>query len=167
MARIDLTDPPTRIECNLAGVSHRQEVLRELPKTTRAALVREPQNPHDPNAIGVYVDGRHVGYVPRDEAQWISSVMEHGEWTYACPHMRVGWWDEKGIFTASIILERRRPNPDLIGSEHRPSEHRPSEHRPSEHRPSEHRPSEHRPSEHRPKPPLAARLLALFGFGKP
>jgi hypothetical protein len=120
MARINLTDPPKRIECRLAGVNYRQGALRRLPKTTKAALVREPQNSHDPNAIAVYVNGRHVGYVPHDDAQWISSVMEHGEWTYVCPHMRVGWWDEGEIYTASIILERRRPNPDLIGSEHLP-----------------------------------------------
>jgi hypothetical protein len=120
MARIDLTDPPKRIECRLAGVKYRQGALRRSPKTTRAALLREPQNTHDPNAIAVYVRGRHVGYVPSDDAQWISSVMEHGEWTYACPHMRVGWWDEGRIYTASIVLERRRPKPDLIGSEHLP-----------------------------------------------
>ena len=120
MPRIDLSDPPKRIECKLAGVNYRQGELRRLPKTTRAALVRERQNSHDPNAIAVYVKGRLVGYVPRDDAQWISAVMDHGEWTYACPHMRVSWWAEAGIYTAFLILERRRPNPDLIGSEHLP-----------------------------------------------
>jgi hypothetical protein len=120
MPRNESSDPPKRIDCRLAGVNHRQGALRRLPKTTRAALVREPQNSHDPNAIAVYVKGRHVGYVPRDDAQWISSVMDRGEWTYVCPHMRVAWWDEGGIYTAFLVLERRRPNPDLIGSEHLP-----------------------------------------------
>lgn len=28
-------------------------------------LVREPNNPHDANAVAVYVDGAHVGYIPK------------------------------------------------------------------------------------------------------
>lgn len=34
-----------------------------------AVLVPEPTNPHDPNAIGVHIDGYLVGYLPRGVAQ--------------------------------------------------------------------------------------------------
>jgi len=121
MTKIDPSNPPKRFECNVVGVTHRQSVLKRLPQKTRAALLREPDNENDPNAIGVYESGRLVGYVPKDEAAWIASIMDAGEWTYACPYMRVGYWEERGIYTASIILERRRPAPDVIGSEHLPS----------------------------------------------
>jgi len=120
MTKIDPSNPPKRIECNVVGVTHRQPILKSLPQKTRAALLREPDNEHDSNAIGVYESGRLVGYVPKDEAAWIASVMDAGEWTYACPYMRVGYWEERGIYTASIILERRRPAADVIGSEHLP-----------------------------------------------
>lgn len=33
-----------------------------------AVLIPEPHNPHDPNAIGVQVDARHVGYLSREDA---------------------------------------------------------------------------------------------------
>ena len=35
---------------------------------TEALLVPEPSNPHDPNAVMVQIEGRLVGYLPRDEA---------------------------------------------------------------------------------------------------
>jgi hypothetical protein len=141
MTKVDLDDPPKRLECSLAGVGYRQLELRRLPKSTRAALVREPNNQHDPNAIAVYVDGRHVGYVPKDMASLMASVMEHGKWTYVCPHMRVGLWEEKQIYTASIILERRRPGPALIGDEHQP------------------KPIGH---EHQPKPPMTNKFVTFL-----
>src|SRR5262245_47496349 len=33
-----------------------------------AVLLPEPDNPHDPNAIAVLIEGRHVGYLPREIA---------------------------------------------------------------------------------------------------
>lgn len=36
-----------------------------------ASLVPDPQNPHDPNAVAVYIRDHHVGYLPRDvAAEW-------------------------------------------------------------------------------------------------
>jgi len=35
-----------------------------LPVGTPVKLVREPDNPYDPFAIAVFVDGRHIGYIP-------------------------------------------------------------------------------------------------------
>jgi hypothetical protein len=43
--------------------------------TAPAALVREPDNPYDKNAIAVHVDGQLVGYVPRDVAAELAPVM--------------------------------------------------------------------------------------------
>jgi HIRAN domain-containing protein len=60
----------------VVGTSHYQEALlelapREADEEVRvekiAALVPEPDNPHDPDAIAVTIDGRLVGYLSRDE----------------------------------------------------------------------------------------------------
>ena len=65
----------------VAGVSQSQDILRALggwrqSRVVTALLVPQPDNPHDANAIAVYVASRgartslaeHVGYIPRDLA---------------------------------------------------------------------------------------------------
>lgn len=41
------------------------------------ALVPEPENPHDPNAIKVTLDGACVGYVPADLTGTVAALMAH------------------------------------------------------------------------------------------
>jgi len=47
-----------------------QEAAQNLKGGERFLLVREPTNPHDPNAIKVMLDGIHLGYVPATETQF-------------------------------------------------------------------------------------------------
>jgi hypothetical protein len=42
------------------------------------ALVREPDNPHDPNAVRVEWRGHKLGYVPRRENADLARQMDHG-----------------------------------------------------------------------------------------
>jgi hypothetical protein len=42
------------------------------------ALVREPDNPHDPNAIRVELAGLYLGYVPRHIAKDLAPQMDAG-----------------------------------------------------------------------------------------
>ncbi len=42
------------------------------------ALVREPDNPHDPNAIRVELAGLYLGYVPRHIAKNLAPQMDAG-----------------------------------------------------------------------------------------
>lgn len=42
------------------------------------ALVREPENPHDPNAIRVEVGGYFMGYIPKQIAQTLAPMMDDG-----------------------------------------------------------------------------------------
>jgi hypothetical protein len=55
-----------------AGVSYRPEALPDpsFEPGCRLALVPEPENEHDPNAVGIWNEDRslQVGYVPRDVA---------------------------------------------------------------------------------------------------
>lgn len=82
-------DPRVRV-VKLAGVSYRADALQDeaFAPGRRLALVREPENEHDPNAVAVYDAERRLqaGYVPADVApelhgdeQAVSLWEFHGE----------------------------------------------------------------------------------------
>jgi hypothetical protein len=60
----------------LAGVSYRADALQDdgFAPGRRLALVPEPENEHDPNAVAVWDEGRRLqaGYVPADVAPLLS-----------------------------------------------------------------------------------------------
>jgi hypothetical protein len=64
-------DPRVRV-VKLAGASYRLEALQDeaFAPGRRLALVREPENEHDPNAVAIWdVDRRlQAGYVPAEIA---------------------------------------------------------------------------------------------------
>jgi len=64
----------------VAGVSFRLEALQEdaFAPGRPLALVPEPDNEHDPNAIGIWDDARRVqaGYVPGE----VAAELEADEW---------------------------------------------------------------------------------------
>jgi HIRAN domain len=68
-------DPRVRV-VPAAGVSYRPEALPDpsFDPGRRLALVAEPDNEHDPNAIGIWNEERtlQVGYVPRETAAELS-----------------------------------------------------------------------------------------------
>jgi hypothetical protein len=69
--RVAWEDPRIRV-VPVAGVSFRPEAVADasFDPGARLALVREPENEHDPNAVGVWNGGRtlQAGYVPREVA---------------------------------------------------------------------------------------------------
>jgi HIRAN domain len=64
-------DPRIRV-VKLAGASYRADALQDeaFAPGRRLALIREPENEHDPNALAVYDAERRLqaGYVPADVA---------------------------------------------------------------------------------------------------
>ncbi len=77
---------------SVVGESHYQEALKRIsgaPATGEhgyecvALLVLEPDNPHDPKAVMVQVDGECVGYLSRHNAQRfgprVSKMVKAGE----------------------------------------------------------------------------------------
>ena len=64
-------DPRIRVIA-VAGVSFRPEAVADssFDPGQRLALVPEPDNEHDPNAVGIWNEERtlQAGYVPREEA---------------------------------------------------------------------------------------------------
>ncbi len=69
--RVRWEDPRVRV-VPVAGVSYRPEAVADpsFDPGNRLALVREPGNEHDPNAVGIWNEERtlQAGYVPRDVA---------------------------------------------------------------------------------------------------
>lgn len=67
------TDDPRISVIKVAGVSYRLDALQDgaFAPGRRLALVPEPDNEHDPNAVGVWDDERRLqaGYVPADAAR--------------------------------------------------------------------------------------------------
>jgi hypothetical protein len=65
-------DPRLRV-VKVAGASYREEALQDDAFTPgrRLALVREPDNEHDPNAVAIFDAERRVqaGYVPAEVAR--------------------------------------------------------------------------------------------------
>ena len=55
------------------------QVWQELRVGDRLELVREPDNPHDPNAIAVAWRGHMLGYVPRRENGTLDWGLDRGE----------------------------------------------------------------------------------------
>lgn len=41
-------------------------------------LIQEPENPHDPNAIKVVVDGQHIGYIKAGSCAHLNKVINEG-----------------------------------------------------------------------------------------
>jgi len=64
-------DPRVRV-VPVAGVSFRPDAVADasFDPGARLSLVREPDNEHDPNAVGIWNEERtlQAGYVPRDVA---------------------------------------------------------------------------------------------------
>ena len=45
----------------------------------KLALIREPENPHDPKAVRVEWQGHKLGYVPRDDNVDLARLMDNGD----------------------------------------------------------------------------------------
>ena len=87
----------------LSGVSYGdcQANLKQFgcPDTGYCILIREPDNPHDPNAVAVSLGGVwHMGFIPRNLAAELAPLMDTGkefDAEFVCvnefpPHERVG-----------------------------------------------------------------------------
>lgn len=54
-----------------------QEALYRSTKGDLLVLERQPDNSFDENAIGVFIDGYHVGYLGRTDAARYAPMMDH------------------------------------------------------------------------------------------
>lgn len=71
------------ITTRLSGVSFDEDVQNNIrmfgcQDIGTYALIREPENAHDSNAIRVEVGGYFMGYVPRQIAGWLAPEIDSG-----------------------------------------------------------------------------------------
>ncbi len=98
--------------------SHYQEVLERLAggrsgsgamKPVIALLSREPDHPHDKNAVRVDVDGETVGYIEKWDAKAIQPLMQRlekaGRPAWVRGTIVGGWEDDRGDDTFRIRLD--------------------------------------------------------------
>ncbi|HEX7304360.1 HIRAN domain-containing protein [Lentzea sp.] len=102
----------------VVGESHYFQDLRRLAgkastgeRETIAQLRREPSNRHDRNAVQVLVDGRLVGYLPRESAAEYATSLKLLEKSNRIPECRARlWWRRgPGDFIASVSLDLADP----------------------------------------------------------
>ncbi len=114
--RLSFPDEVVRV----VGVSHYQEPLVAIAggrgsgpvrHPVTAALEPEPENPHDPNAIKVLVQGRHVGYLSRDDAlrygPAVRLLREHDR-VLVCDAVIGGRGPDAGTMNLGLFLELPR-----------------------------------------------------------
>ncbi len=107
---------------NVAGESHYQEALRALTgndgsepvrQEVEAVLTPEPENRYDPNAVKILIAGRHVGYLPREDAAayrpMLERLTERGR-RGACEAMVSARGGTPGASNIGVFL--RLPEPD-------------------------------------------------------
>ena len=68
---------------SIAGINHRQNIVRYKGRNT-VALVPEPKNEFDPNAIKVIAeDGHHLGYIHQHQTDMVRS-WAHNQFPHYC-----------------------------------------------------------------------------------
>jgi HIRAN domain len=72
--RLALQDSPLR------GFEYRQPkaLLYDMAPGDSLVFVAEPTNPHDSNAVRVHWQGRHIGYLPRENNEHASRLLRQG-----------------------------------------------------------------------------------------
>lgn len=74
-----------------------------------AEIMREPSNPHDPNAVAVLIEGRKVGYLAREQAARVSAQMvTDGVFAVRCGAQITGGWRtnqyDSGFFGVKLAI---------------------------------------------------------------
>ena len=94
---------PGFYEFDIVGESHYQEALNEICggkvkqghfKTVTAKLFPEDENPHDPMAVCVQIEGRTVGYLSRENARKMRAQLPHAGVFWKVAAKIVGGWDD-------------------------------------------------------------------------
>ena len=80
IAKVADINPDWRKTCKalINAGKENKKIYRFLRTTKKAELVKEPDNPHDKNAVMVLVDGEKVGYISADENLHVIDIMDSG-----------------------------------------------------------------------------------------
>lgn len=94
---------------SIAGINHRQNIVRYKGRNT-VALVPEPSNEFDPDAIKVVAeDGHHLGYIHRDQTNMVRS-WTRDKFPYYCVAMiqeHDDEIDEHHFYTGYLYIKKK------------------------------------------------------------
>ena len=94
---------------SIAGINHRQNIVRYKGRNT-VALVPEPSNEFDPDAIKVIAeDGHHLGYIHRDQTDMVRS-WAHDKFPFYCVAMiqeHDDEIDEHHFYTGYLYIKKK------------------------------------------------------------
>jgi Na+-transporting methylmalonyl-CoA/oxaloacetate decarboxylase gamma subunit len=94
---------------SIAGINHRQNIVRYKGRNT-IALVPEPSNEFDPDAIKVVAeDGHHMGYIHRDHTDMVRS-WAHDKFPFYCVAMiqeHEDEIDEHHFYTGYLYIKKK------------------------------------------------------------
>jgi hypothetical protein len=69
----------TVYKINIVGESYRQGEIKLCREGESLILKREPKNKYDKNAVAVLrKNGNQIGYISREDAIWLSEIMDEG-----------------------------------------------------------------------------------------
>lgn len=104
----DLTYNVDLLYCDIAGLGHHcdEDLGRQVVVAETLALVREPENPYDPDAIAVLLADRKVGYIPRRHNAVLARLMDAGK--RLCARVERVLEPESGLgLHARVVVELR------------------------------------------------------------
>jgi len=94
---------------SIAGINHRQNIVRYKGRNT-IALVPEPSNEFDPDAIKVVAeDGHHLGYIHRDQTDMVRS-WARDKFPFYCVAMiqeHEDEMDEHHFYTGYLYIKKK------------------------------------------------------------
>lgn len=92
----------------IAGINHRQSISRYIGRV-ECALVPEPDNEYDPNAIKIVAEDRHhLGYIPSGQTEMVCWLTAN-EFPYRCTAFIEAHEDEidgHKLFTGYVYIKR-------------------------------------------------------------
>ena len=92
----------------IAGINHRQGINRYVGRV-ECALVPEPDNEYDPDAIKIVAEDRHhLGYIPSGQTEMVCWLTAN-EFPYRCPSFIEAHEDETDghkFFTGFVYIKR-------------------------------------------------------------
>lgn len=91
----------------IAGAYYRIENLQDCYEGQKVILKRNPNNPHDKNAIEMWAGRKHIGFVPADEAVRLSWAIDRGDKVEAhIEKLWLNWENPNHIENALVRLKR-------------------------------------------------------------
>lgn len=101
---------------DLVGESRYQGALGRCSPGTTVSLVREPENPHDPNAIAVKAAGEIIGYIAAKDAADLAPALDEGGTHQAIVHEITGCLPDFPTIGCRVALQwhgdqPRKPKP--------------------------------------------------------